>query len=143
MSEQVKTMSRGKAEEISLFAIYDLLIYSEMGEPADVQDIVSGLASRPYDEVDVYIKRMLIAFLKHSPEIVNAYQEKMAKWKFSRLNKVEQAILFLAYCHFFYDAEEVGKAVVINFSVSFAKKYLGPEDYKFVNGILDKVLVRE
>lgn len=143
MSEFVKPMTRGKAEEISLFAIYDLLIYNEMGEAADLESIVSGLADRPYEDVDVYIKRMLIAFLKHSQEIVDRYQAKMTKWKFSRLNKVEQAILFLAYCHFYFDTEEVAKAVVINFSVSFAKKYLGPEDYKFVNGVLDKVLVRE
>ncbi len=136
-------ITRGKAEEISLFTIYDLLIYAEMGLEADVQSMISDLTDKPYDECDVYTKRMVISFLKHSSEIIDVYQAKMPKWKFSRLDKVEQAILFLAYCHFFYDVEEVGKAVVINFSVSFAKKYLDANDYRFVNAILDKVLVRE
>ncbi len=136
-------ISRGKAEQIALFAIYDLLLYAEMGLEADIPAIVSGLSEAPYEECDVYIKRMIIAFLKHSADIEAAFQARMPKWKFPRLNKVEQAILFLAYCHFFYDEEEVNKAVIINFSVSFAKKYLGEGDYRFVNAILDKVLVHE
>lgn len=143
MSNENVVITRGKAEEISLFAIYDLLVYGEMGLEADVPSILSGLSELPYSECDIFSKRMVIAFLKHSQEIVPVFQEKMPKWKFSRLSKLEQAILFLAYCHFHYDVEEVKKAVVINYSVSFAKKYLDANDYRFVNAILDKVLVRE
>lgn len=143
MSNENVVITRGKAEEISLFAIYDLLVYGEMGIEADIPSILSGLSDLPYSECDIFSKRMVIAFLKHSQEIVPVFQEKMPKWKFSRLSKLEQAILFLAYCHFHYDVEEVKKAVVINYSVSFAKKYLDANDYRFVNAILDKVLVRE
>lgn len=143
MSNENVVITRGKAEEISLFAIYDLLVYGEMGLEADVPSILSGLSELPYSECDVFCKRMVIAFLKHNQEIVPVFQEKMPKWKFSRLSKLEQAVLFLAYCHYYYDVEEVKKAVVINYSVSFAKKYLDANDYRFVNAILDKVLVRE
>ena len=38
---------------------------------------------------------------------------------------------------------EVEKAVVINIAIKLSKAYLGDNDYKFVNAILDKVLVRE
>lgn len=143
MSDKNTEISRTKAEEIALFSIYDLLIYNDMKMEADVADIVSSLSSKPYEDCDLYVKRMVLAFLKHSAEIVPIYQEKMPKWKFSRLAFLEQALLFLAYCHFYYDEEKVSKAVVINFSVTLAKKYLGANDYKFVNAILDKILKDE
>lgn len=133
-------ISRMQAEEISVFAIYDLLLYAEMGEPADVPSIVSGLCETPFEECDVFIKRMILSFLKYHESIQATYQERMLKWRFDRLNKLEQALLFQAYCHFYHDEQKVNKAVVIDYAVRFAKKYLSENDYKFVNGILDKVL---
>ena len=63
----------------------------------------------------------------------------MDKWKFDRLNRLNQAILLLSLAHY-YGVGEVEKAVVINVAVSLAKKYLDDNDYKFVNAILDNVL---
>lgn len=140
MDEENKEMSRGEAEEIALFAIYDLLLYAEMGVPADVPSIVSGLSERPYEDCDLFSKRMVVSFLKNQSEIREIYQARMPKWRFERLNKLEQALLYLSYCHFYTDVQRVDKAVVIDYAVRFAKKYLEENDYKFVNAILDKVL---
>ena len=62
----------------------------------------------------------------------------MPKWNFDRLNLVEQSILIMSYTH--KQTQKVDKGIVINIAVKLAKKYLDGDDYKFVNGILDKVL---
>ena len=62
----------------------------------------------------------------------------MAKWSFDRLNLVEQSILIMSYTH--KQTQDVDKSIVINVAVKLAKKFLDKDDYKFVNGILDKVL---
>lgn len=149
-------LSRSKAETIALFAIYDVLTYASLGEAADIESIVSGLCSidlaneeHPryeeiaYEDCDFFVKEMTIAAVKHYAEIVPILESHMVKWTFERLNRLEQALLLLAYCHFFHHGEETDKAVVINVAVKLAKKYLDASDYRFVNGILDKVLCKD
>jgi len=148
-------LSRSKAETIALFAIYDVLTYVALDEFVDVESIISGLCSVKisedfveynnisYQDCDFFVKEMTIAAIKHYAEIVPIYNAHMVKWTFDRLNRLEQALLILAYCHFFYHNEKTDKAIVINVAVNAAKKYLDANDYRFVNGILDKVLVHE
>lgn len=64
------------------------------------------------------------------------------KWKFHRLNRVIQAILLMSYTHYFYIGN-VDKRIVINVAIKLAKRYVVGDEYKFVNAILDEVLVDE
>lgn len=135
--------SRNQQQLIAMNAIYDVLTYKSMGESIDVEGIVSGLTDLPYEEAPVYVKAIVLAMIRHYAEEVELLEKNMIKWKFSRLNRVEQAILLLSLSHFFYVDKEVDKGVVINIAVNMAKNYLDGKDYRFVNAILDKVLVRE
>ena len=85
---------------------------------------------------------MTIAAIKHMKDIIPAYEEHMRGWTWNRLDHLEQALLLYSYCHFFYDAEEVNKKIVINVAVEYAKAYLDPKAKGFINAILDKVLVK-
>ena len=135
-------LTRNAAQKVAMTAIYDALTYRKMGMRVDVEEIVSSLLEKPYAECDWFVKGAVIFALKHEEEAVARYQEHMRKWLFSRLNRVEQAILLLSYVHFYFLEPEIDKAVVINIAVRLAKEYLSDKDYKFVNAILDKVLVR-
>ena len=44
----------------------------------------------------------------------------------------------MSYTH--KQVENSDKSIIINIAVKLAKKFLDKDDYKFVNGILDKVL---
>lgn len=136
----MKTNTRGQEEEVALSAVYDFLTYLSMGEEIDVEGIVSGLCEAPYEECSYFVKSMLLNAVKHYGEIVETYRPHLRKWEFSRLNRLEQALLIYAYCHYFYWDEKTDKGVVIDVAVRLSKKYLEPSDYKFVNAILDKVL---
>lgn len=134
--------SRNSLQKVAMSAIYDALTYQKMGKPVNVEDIVSSLMELPYEECDFFVKAAVIFSLKYQDDIIAIYSQNMVKWTFDRLNRVEQAILLLAYVHFFYIEPEVDRAIVINIAIRLAKDYLGDKDYRFVNAILDNVLVR-
>jgi transcription termination factor NusB len=134
--------SRNQEQLMAMNAIYAFLTYLDMKEAVDVEAIVAGASDKTYAESPLFVKETTIAAIKNYATIVNAYNPKMNKWTFDRLNRVEQAILILAYCHFFYVDTKIDKPIVIDVAVRQAKGYLDDGDYKFVNAVLDKVLVR-
>ena len=135
--------SRNAMQRVALWAVYDALTYRDMGLSIDVQDIVSSLCDQPYEECDYFVKAAVVMALRHHDEAVAAFNAKMRGWTFDRRNRVEQAILLLAYAHFHFVEPEVDKGVVIDIAVKQAKTYLDEKDYRFVNAILDNVLKRD
>ena len=139
----MKEISRNKLQELTADAIYAILTYRHMGEDIDVEAIFSSIFETDYAEVPVYAKTVVIATLRHLGEEVALLEKNMRRWKFERLNRVEQAILLLSLSNFFYNEEKPDKKIVISVAVNLAHQYLDATDYKFVNAILDKVLVRD
>lgn len=138
-----KELTRNQLQEKSLFALYAILTYADMKEEVNIEELVSGISETSYAEADPYLKKIVIASLKHLDEIIAVLNAHMNKWTFDRLNRVEQALLLLSYSHYFYVEDTVDKGVVIDVAVKLAKTYLDAKDYKFVNAILDKVLTRD
>ena len=131
-------LSRNQEHELVMTCIYDALIYANMEQEFSVEDIMTSVFEVEYDEISFFCKEMVIKSLAHVNEIKNIFQEKMPKWKFDRLNLLEQAILIMSFTH--KQTQNVDKSIVINIAVKLSKKFLEKDDYKFVNGILDKVL---
>ena len=142
LEENKQELSRNALQKVAMTAVYDALTQQNMGYPVNVEEIVSSLMDLPYEECDYFVKAAVIFSLKHQQEIIAVFTEHMRNWTFDRLNRVEQAILLLSYVHYFYIDPEVDRAVVINIAGRLSKDYLGDKDYRFVNAILDKVLVR-
>ncbi len=129
-------------------AIYDELTYIAMGEAVDVEGIVSSLLEKGFEDCDYFVKAAAVYAIKYREEAIEKFNAHMNKgWTFDRKNRVVQAILLLAYVHFYAIEKDISKKVVISVAIRLTKTYGGvdgaKEDYKFVNGILDNVLVRE
>ena len=131
-------LSRNQEHELIMTCIYDALVYSNMDTEFSVEEIMTSVFEVNYDEISFFCKELVIKSLAHINEIKQVFQERMPKWNFDRLNLVEQSILIMSYTH--KQTQKVDKSIVINIAVKLAKKYLDGDDYKFVNGILDKVL---
>ena len=131
-------LSRNQEHELIMTCIYDALIYAHMSQEFSVEEIMESVFEVDYDDISFFCKEMVIKSLAHINEIKKIFQTKMPKWNFDRLNLVEQAILIMSYTHKTTQNED--KKIIINIAVKLAKKYLEKDDYKFVNGILDKVL---
>lgn len=133
------SISRIKEHELIMVSIYDALIYVSMGEEFSVEEILEGVYETEYYEVPLFSKEIVIKTLSHLNEIIEAFQKNMPKWKFSRLNTLEQSILLMSYTHFKI-VGNVDRKVVIDTAVRLSKKYLDESDYKFVNAVLDNTL---
>lgn len=132
-------LSRNKQHEYIMICIYDALTYISINEEFSLQGIMEDIFELPYDEIPYFSKEIVIKSLSHIDDIIPAFQQKMTKWKFSRLNSLERAILLMSYTHRYY-SEKPEKNIVIDIAVKLAKKYLDKYDYKFVNAILHNVL---
>lgn len=153
LTEPSSELGRNKLQKVTMEVLYAVLTYIDMGEPVDVENIISSLFEEDYKDCPFFTKAVTIMAIKKYDEIIKTFNANMRKWTFDRLNRVEQAILMLAYVHFYYVEPDVDKSVVIDVAVKLAKSYLDmgfdkvkkkeKGDYQFVNAILDKTLVRK
>ena len=132
-------LSRNESQEKAMIIIYDALTREHMGMEFDPKELIEDVIELPYDEVDLYIKEVVVKALLHKEEYIEKLEKHMETWTFKRLNRLNQAILLMSCAHFF-DVKDADKAVIINVAVTLAKRYLDDNDYKFVNAILDNVL---
>lgn len=133
-------ISRNKEHELIMVALYDALVYVALKEEFSVEDILSGLYEMPYEEVPYFSKEVVIKSLVNLNDIITEIQKHMRKWAFDRLNSVIKAILISSYTKGKLIEEIVDKRANIDIAIRLAKKFAEPNDYKFVNGILDNLL---
>ena len=131
-------LSRNEEHALIMTCIYDALLYSNMNKEFSVEEIMCSVFEVDYDEISFFAKEIVIKSLAHVNEIKNVFQANMPKWRFDRLNLLEQSILIMSFTH--KKEENSDKRIIINIAVKLAKNYLDKDDYKFVNAILDKVL---
>lgn len=134
-------LSRNQTHLVIMTAIYNELVDFHYSEDKvfsrDAKELITDLVGdTPYEEIDPYIKDMVIISLQKYGEIVNAYHPYLRNWKWERLPLLTQAILLMSYTHFYF-VEKVDKKVVINIAVDLAKKYIDDKQAGFINAILD------
>ena len=132
-------ISRNQEQEKIMSCIYSALVNTLSEDEFSLESLMEGVFGISFEDIPAFSKRIVVKSLTHFDEIKDIYQAKMPTWKFDRLNAVTKSILLMSYTHFKLEGD-VEKAIVINTAVVLAKKFLDKDDYKFVNGILDKVL---
>ncbi len=133
------SFSRNKEHELVMICIYDALTHISLGDEFSVEETMESIFEEPFENISLFAKQIVVKSLKNIDEIESVYQAKMPKWKFSRLNRLEQAILLMSYTQAEIEGKD-SKRVIIDVAVRLSKKYLDESDYKFVNAILDNVL---
>ena len=82
---------------------------------------------------------MLIALLQNKDTYQNEIEKYLKKeWSFDRLSVMERAILLIATCELL--ESDVPKNIIINEAVINAKEFCDEDSYKFINGVLSKVI---
>jgi N utilization substance protein B len=75
-------------------------------------------------------------------EIDRQIKVQLEHWDFSRLNKVDQAILRISVFSLLYQ-KDIPASVTIDEAVDISKKYGTDESYRFINGVLDGIRKRD
>jgi N utilization substance protein B len=83
--------------------------------------------------------RLLIAgTLEKLPDVDAVIVRQLEHWDFSRLNKVDLAILRIsAYCLLFQS--DIPPSVTIDEAIDIAKEFGTDDSYRFINGVLDGI----
>lgn len=132
-------ISRNKENKLTMISIYNALVRIEMNDEIHLEEMMGDIFETDFENIPTHSKLIVVKALKNLDEIIEVFQANMPKWKFNRINKLCQAILIMSYVNYKLIGD-IDKKVVINIAVDLAKEYLDPNDYKFVNAILDNVL---
>ncbi len=132
-------MGQKELRDKVITAIYSVRMQEDSHITFEYKDILADIFSCPWGDVPLFARELYVVSISHAEEAEKKYDEKLTRWKFSRLNKVLQAILIVAYAERNI-ISDTDRNVVISESVEYSKIYGDARDYKLINSILDKVL---
>ena len=133
--------SRHEQHYIIMTVIYNELVdftYGNNDVSRKVIDLITDI--NPLYKDDNYVIDSISLSVLHYKDIVNKIIPLLQGWTWERIPLLTKAILLMSYTHY-YDIEKIDKKIVINEAVSLEKKYVDEKQAKFVNAILDKLLV--
>ena len=131
--------SRNKQNELSFSIIYSFIVLQEMNEKIDIQSLISSTCEMEYDEVDIYIKEVVLKCIKQYEELKKIIEANLIKWRYERVSTINKAILMYGLTNGLY-MNSIDKKVIIDVAVSLSKKFGEEGDYKFINAVLDKAI---
>ncbi|WP_417202914.1 transcription antitermination factor NusB [Acetoanaerobium sticklandii] len=91
---------------------------------------------------DNYLKEVFDNFLLNRDTIDDIIQKSSTSWDIKRIAKVDLSILRVAITEILY-LSDIPDKVSINEAIDLAKKYGDENSYKFVNGLLGKIVKNE
>ena len=94
------------------------------------------------DDVRTFAERLVNGVLEHKTDLDMLIGKYATNWKVSRMQIVDRNILRLGAYELLW-LDEVPAKVTVNEAIELAKDFGDDEAAKFMNGILDKVLVTE
>lgn len=135
------TYSRRDERIKMMQAFYQLFLFLENNTPYDATNILCSIYSvDDYSSIPLYSQLVYALALEHFDEIKALISKNLVNWTFSRLDNVAKGLLFVSITEGLY-VKKAPRKVVINEAVTIAKNYLKEEDYKFINALLDKVIL--
>ena len=135
---EMKKSRRQIAREQAIIGIYQHLLVDNT-----IEDIYGFLSENDVLLNDEDLMRFSKWLVKTTIDNYQSYRmliEKYLKkgWTIDRISKMEQAILLIAVCEIlesYLDAK-----IVINEAVINAKEFCDEDSYKFINGVLHKIV---
>ena len=121
--------NRSELRDIIIKVIYQSLLLDEF----ELDELIKDQIDVENDFVNDCCKG-IIDNKENIKEIANTY---LIDWKLDRLNKVDQAIIYLGIYELLYS--DTPPVVCINEAIELSKKYSDEDVTKMINGVLDKI----
>jgi transcription antitermination protein NusB len=90
------------------------------------------------DDIITFARFIVSGTVENIKKIDKAIENQAENWDFSRISKVDLAILRISVYAILFQSD-IPYTVTINEAVEMSKKYGSGESFKFVNGILDGI----
>ena len=130
--------SRHQARERALQILFQYDIHGRPGLWLDV----FWKENEATDEVKAFAERLVAGVLEKKIELDALIKKYATNWKISRMPIVDRNILRAGVYELLW-MDDVPAKVTVNEAIELAKSFGDDDASKFVNGILDKVLVTE
>ena len=135
----MENLSRNKQNEFAFFSIYNFLVLQEMNNTINPVQILESVCDKKYDEIDIFIKEVLLKCVSNYAILKKTIEEHLINWTYERVSLINKAILMFGLTNALF-MKDLDKRLIIDISVSLAKKYGDNRDYGFINAILDKTI---
>jgi transcription antitermination protein NusB len=129
--------SRRRARELALRILYAY----ELSQTPLSQIIKQHLKrqGKP-DLIFDFCVELIYKTSEHIDEFNKIIKQKALNWDFERIAVIDRIIMHIAMCEFLYFTD-IPPKVSIDEAIEIAKKYSTEKSGKFINGILDSVLI--
>ncbi len=92
-----------------------------------------------HEEVRIYALEIISIVNRKDKEIKETIEDALVDWKYGRLPRVDRDIIRIAVAEILYIPQTPRKSA-IDESVKLAKRYSDEDGYRFINGVLRRVL---
>jgi len=118
------------------------LAQTAINRVATVQELpeMIQLADQPEFDVRRYALQIVSTVNKYRNEIDKILEQALVDWQLNRLARIDRDILRIAVAEIEYLGFKDSVSVAINEAVELAKRYSEEEGYKFINGVLRRVI---
>jgi N utilization substance protein B len=133
--------SRRKGRILAFQALYSWEAGGEEKNPASLLDFswMENDKRSALDDSTVEFSRLIIMGTIENISAVDAMiREHLKNWDFSRLNRVDLALLRMSTYALMYQ-DDVSPSIVIDEAIGISKEFGTDDSYRFVNGVLDSI----
>jgi N utilization substance protein B len=90
-------------------------------------------------ELTTFTQILIMGTIQNIKPVDTMIRKHLKNWDFSRLGRVDLAILRMSVYPLMYQKEEMPASIVINEAIGIAREYSSDDSYRFVNGVLDSI----
>lgn len=135
-------MSRRKGRILAFQALYAW----EAGSGGDEASILEfgwatpSLLERMGDDGLAFSRLIISGTIEHITEIDAIISKHLVNWDFSRLNKIDLAILRISVYALLYQ-QDIHASITIDEAVDISREFGTDDAFRFINGILGKIKI--
>ena len=119
-------------------------LYCREASKAQVEELIefSWLEDEKLEKLDpeikVFSQALIIGALENIHKIDDMIRAHLQNWDFSRLNRVDLAILRMSVYTLMFQ-KDMSPSIVIDEAIGISKEYGTDDSYRFINGVLDAI----
>jgi N utilization substance protein B len=135
--------ARRKGRILAFQALYSYELCEQQTEEGagSVVDFpwIDGKSTSKFNEESLDFGRLIAeGTIENLQEVDEQIKKQLEHWDFSRLNKVDQAILRISVYSLLYQSD-IPASVTIDEAIDISKEFGTDDSYRFINGVLDGV----
>ncbi|MCL2479507.1 MAG: transcription antitermination factor NusB [Treponema sp.] len=135
--------SRRKARILAFQTLYAWDISGARSTNVPEDTLSSGFTTETgetlaWEALPDFTRLLISGTLENIGAIDAMIREHLENWDFSRLNRVDLAIMRISAYALMYQTE-TAPSIIINEAISISKEYGTDDSYRFINGVLDAI----